>query len=359
MTARTSHFFRLGTAAFLLAASLAVAFDANAAVPQLMGKLTRNSGTIGGRERNFLLYLPPDLKPGSPLLLVFHGGGQDAKDLRIATGYEFDLLADKYGFVVVYPDGIDNGWNACRKSVRRNARSVDDVAFIEAIIGHQATVNGIDKKRVFATGHSNGGAISFRLALEHPEEFAGVAVISSSLPSQSDMGCKPKNIPIPMMIINGTADPVNPYRGGSNNGRTAGNDPVSGSMSGAGGMMGGGMGERMEPFRGSSLTLLTSGRGPVMPTEATAAYWAKINGQDGPPERTRLPHVNPDDPTSVEILSWTAAGKPPVILYSIVGGGHVVPQKYFRYPRIVGRQTEDMDAPEVIWDFFSRQPSRP
>ena len=351
--------FRFGHAALLLAAGLAVASDANAAVPELTGKLTRNSGNIGGHERSFLLYLPPNLKPGSPLLLVFHGGGQDAKDLRIATGYEFDLLADKYGFAVVYPDGIDNGWNACRKSVQRNARSVDDIAFIEAIIGHQASVNGIDRKRVFATGHSNGGAISFRLALEHPEDFAGVAVISSSLPSQSDMGCKPKNIPIPMMIINGTADPVNPYRGGSNNGRMAGNDPISGSMGGMSYVMGGGMNERMEPPRGSSIAMLTRLRGPVMPTEATAAYWAKVNGQDGPPERARLPHVNPDDPTSVEVFSWIAAGKPPVILYSIVGGGHVVPQKYFRYPRIVGRQTEDMDAPEVIWDFFSRQPSRP
>lgn len=329
-----------------------------AAESDLKGKLTRNTGLIAGLERAFLLYVPPALKPGSPLLLVFHGGGQDAKDLRIATGFEFDLLADKYGFVAVYPDGINRGWNACRRSALRNPRSVDDIAFIQSIIAHQAVTNGIDKKRVFATGHSNGGAISYRLALEHPEEIAGVAAISSSLPASSDMGCKAKNIPIPMMIINGTADPVNPYRGGANNRRiAAGRDPVGGMANAMGGV--GGMNDQMAGGQSAPIAAGVRNRGPVLSTLATAEYFAKLNGQEGAPERVILDHVNPQDTTSVEKLSWTAAGKPSVILYSIIGGGHLVPQKYFRYPTIVGRQTEDMDAPEVIWDFFSQLPSRP
>ena len=95
-----------------------------------------------------------------------------------------------------------------------------------------------------------------------------------------------------------------------------------------------------------------------MSTEATAQYWAKVNGQSGPPERTKLPHLKASDPTSVEIMSWTEEGKPPVLLYSIINGGHLVPTPYFHYPNIVGRQTEDMDAPVAIWDFFSKLPSR-
>jgi len=358
MIARTNPSFRFGLAILAFAASLTISPRTQAADPELTGTVTRNAGNIGGRERNFLLYLPRNFKPRAPLVLVFHGGGQTGLGIRVATGYEFDLLADKYGFAVVYPDGIDRGWNACRKSVRRNTE-IDDVAFVRAIVANQSAVNGIDNKRVFLTGHSNGGAISYRLALEHPEEFAGIAVVSSSLPSPTDMGCKPANVPIPVMIINGTADPVNPYRGGSNNGRAAGNDPVFGSLGGMGAMMDGGMGARLGPGAGPSIAMLARSRGPVMSTEATAAYWAKLNGQDGPPERRQLPHVNADDPTSVESISWTAPGKPPVILYSIVGGGHVVPQKNFRYPRIVGRQTDEMDAPEIIWKFFSQQPSRP
>src|SRR5262252_2737876 len=124
-----------------LAATMLLVPIADAAEPHLTGKLSRNSGMIGGRQREFLLYLPEAFKAGAPLLMVFHGGGQDGKDLRIATGFEFDMLADKYGFAVAYPDGINRSWNACRKSAQRTSRGIDDVAFIEAIIANQARVN--------------------------------------------------------------------------------------------------------------------------------------------------------------------------------------------------------------------------
>src|ERR1700742_4574789 len=88
----------------------------HAAGLHLTGKLSRNSGMIGGRPREFLLYLPEAFKAGAPLLIALHGGGQDGAGLRAATGFEFDMLADKYGFAVVYPEGINRSWNACRKS---------------------------------------------------------------------------------------------------------------------------------------------------------------------------------------------------------------------------------------------------
>jgi polyhydroxybutyrate depolymerase len=355
MTARNISALRYGIAAAVLTL---LAMDSTcAAVPQLTGAFSRNIGVIAGRQRSFLLYVPKNLKPGAPLLLVIHGGSQEGRDVRIATGFEFDMLADANGFVLVYPDGIDQGWSTCRKTPIRRGRptNIDDVAFIEAIVADQAVIHGIDRKRVFLAGHSNGGAMSYRLALEHPEEFAGIAAISSSLPSQSDMSCKPRNMPIPVMIMNGTADPVNPYAGGTGAARNAGADPVGQTL----GVTGGGMSDNMQLYRGASVSIVAARRGPVMSTEETARYWAKVNGQSGPPERTTLPHLKATDPTSVEVVSWTEPGKAPVLLYSIVGGGHVVPQGYFHYPSNVGRQTEDIDAPVVIWDFFSKLPSRP
>jgi polyhydroxybutyrate depolymerase len=95
-----------------------------------------------------------------------------------------------------------------------------------------------------------------------------------------------------------------------------------------------------------------------MSTQETMEYFARLNGQDGSPETTRLPHVKASDPTSVDRVAWTAPGKPPVILYTIHGGGHVVPQPFYRYPRVVGRMTEDLNAPDVIWEFFSKLPPR-
>jgi polyhydroxybutyrate depolymerase len=310
----------IGAAAF---AALTISSTQAAAQPwpETTGSFTRNTGVIGGRERSYILYEPRDLKPGAPLLFVFHGGGGDGGAAREGTGHEFDLLADRYGFVVIYPDGIGRSWTGCRR-VQNNVasrRGIDDVAFIQAMIAQEVARHGIDRKRVFAAGHSMGGQLTYRLALEHPTEFAAIAAISSNLPASDNMECQPANMPMPVMVINGTADPVNPYNGGAT--------------------------------RGNS-------RGKVLSTDATMQYFAKLNGLADPPEITRLPHKNENDRTWVERVSWTAPGKPSVVLYTIHGGGHVVPQPYFRFPRVVGPQTEDLDAPAVIWDFFMNAPPR-
>jgi polyhydroxybutyrate depolymerase len=96
----------------------------------------------------------------------------------------------------------------------------------------------------------------------------------------------------------------------------------------------------------------------VLSTDATMQYFVHLNGLTDPPAIARLPHRNDSDRTWVEQVSWTAPGKSSVVLYTIHGGGHVVPQPYWRFPRVVGPQTEDLDAPAVIWDFFMKAPSR-
>jgi polyhydroxybutyrate depolymerase len=318
------------TSAFLnctLAAGLSLALTATPmtaretqTVPDGTGRFMSNVGEIGGRDRVFLTYVPKTLKPGAPLLIMFHGGGGDGPMARLGTGGVYDHLADRDGFVVVYPYGIGRSWNTCRKAQSNVARrwDVDDIGFVEAIIEQTARAYAIDRKRVFATGHSNGGQISYRLLLERPDLVAGVAAVSSTLPAPENMDCVAKNVPTPVMTINGTADPVALYNGGQRPG----------------------------------------GNGPALSTQATMEYFAKLNGQDGPPETIQLPHVRESDSTSVERVAWTAPGKPPVVLYTIHGGGHVVPQPHYRYPRNVGRMTEDLNAPEMIWEFFSKLPPR-
>jgi len=290
-------------------------------VPDGTGSFMSNVGTIGGRDRVFLTYVPRSLKPGAPLLIMFHGGGGDGPMARLGTGGVYDRLADRDGFVVVYPYGVGSSLNTCRKAQSNVARrwDVDDVGFVEAIIEQTARAYAIDRKRVFATGHSNGGQISYRLLLERPDLVAGVAAVSSNLPAPDNMDCMPKNVATPVMTINGTADPVALYNGGQRPG---------------------------------------GANGPALSTQATMEYFAKLNGQDGQPQITRLPHVKESDPTWVERVAWTAPGKAPVILYTVHGGGHVVPQPHYRYPRVVGRMTEDLNAPEMIWEFFSKLPPR-
>src|SRR5689334_14573582 len=143
MTARSGNLHccaALTAAAWLLTLNMAVAAPAPEA--NLKGSISLKAGIIGGRERRYAIYVPKDLQPKSPLLIVLHGGGGDGPFVRQATGFEFDMLADAEGFVVVYPDGIDRGWTACRKSTENtNRQRIDDVAFIEAIIAHEAAAH--------------------------------------------------------------------------------------------------------------------------------------------------------------------------------------------------------------------------
>ena len=105
-------------------------------VPNGTGRFMSNVGEIGGRDRVFLTYVPQNLKPNAPLLIMFHGGGGDGPMARLGTGGVYDHLADRDGFVVVYPYGIGSSWNTCRKAQSNVARrwDVDDIGFVEAII---------------------------------------------------------------------------------------------------------------------------------------------------------------------------------------------------------------------------------
>jgi polyhydroxybutyrate depolymerase len=177
--------------------------------------------------------------------------------------------------------------------------------------------HGINPKRVFATGHSNGGHYAFRLALEQPEEVAGIAAISASLPTADNTVCQAAGKEIPVMIINGTSDPMNPYEGGK-----------------------------------VAMWGLLASRGTVTSSEASAAYFAGLGGALAAPQVERLPQVDPSDASWVERKTWRSARGIEVVLLSVHGGGHVVPQPYCRYPRLMGHQTRNLDAPLEICRFF-------
>lgn len=296
---------------FLLCAALLTGLCATgAAMAQGTGEVTRNVGMVGGRERYFVEYVPKSLKPGAPLLFVLHPSGGDGASMREYSGYEFDQLADAHGFVVVYPDGYENTWNDCRggSPFSSKALKIDDVGFIETLLAHEVTTHAIDKKRVFAAGWSNGAQLAYRLALEHPEDFAGVAAVSASVPVKQNLDCGQTDKPIPVMIVNGTADPINPYRGG------------------------------MVNLGGAKL-------GNVLSSEDTARYWAKLLGVTAMPVAAKLPHIG--GPTNVSSLTWSKDGVPVVMHYSVQNGGHAMPLK-----------GEDLDSPVAIWEFFSKLPSR-
>lgn len=286
-------------------------------VPRLSGKLSTGTIEAGGLKRSYLLYVPRGLPKGAPLVMVMHGSGESAARMRAATGYGFERLADAKGFAVVYPNGFEGYWNACNivGDYAANTRNIDDVGFLTKLADALATGIGIDTRRVFATGISRGGHMAFRLALEAPTRFRAVAAIAANVPAPENFKCKPAGgVTSSVMIMNGTQDPLNPFEGGE-----------------------------------VRLFGLFVSRGKVLSSRESAAYFANRNHLAGP--ATHMTGMA--DAVSVEDVLWR--GPIEVELVAIHGGGHVVPQPYVRYPRILGPTPKEPDGPAVIWEFFTRQ----
>jgi polyhydroxybutyrate depolymerase len=163
---------------------------------------------VGGRDRTYRLYKPAGLPASAALVLMLHGATGNAAQAE--RSYGWDQLADSAKFVVAYPDGIDRAWNVngggcCGPPARQG---VDDVAFITAAVADIGKNVGIDSSRVYASGISNGGIMSYTLACN-----TGVfAAIGPDAATQLDPCRSPH--PTSVMHIHGTADPLVPYKGG-------------------------------------------------------------------------------------------------------------------------------------------------
>ena len=215
-------------------------------------------------ERTYLFYLPStyDADTPLPLVLALHGGEGSGRSMMQGTG--FNTLAEQEGFIVVYPDGVD-GWNDGRDVGERQA--VDDVGFLVALLDQLVADYAVDPERVFVTGGSNGGMMSFRLACEQSERFAGVATAIANMGVELAESCAPTQ-PIPILMMMGTADPLMPFEGGT---------------VGAG----------------------ASQRGEVISAAVTLDFWRTHNGCSDSVTPTALPDTMPEDGTRVYLESYT------------------------------------------------------
>jgi polyhydroxybutyrate depolymerase len=173
----------------------------------------------GGMARTFHVYVPTKYAPATPdmLVFVFHGYTQHGTGtgvLSIEYLSKMDAVADAQGFLLVYPDGYMQSWNAgscCGAAVSSN---VDDMAFFDAMLAQVESEYCVDPKRVFAAGLSNGGFFSNRLGCERANVVAAIGPVAGPLDISP---CKPAR-PVPMLEVHGTADPVVYYDGGSPSG---------------------------------------------------------------------------------------------------------------------------------------------
>ena len=185
-------------------------------LPKLTGQGKSVTIRVGERERSVLEYVPAKLPSGSPLVIVLHGSFMTGGLMRRMTGFEFDALADKNHFAVFYPDAYKMNWNDCRIAGRFAAKlvNIDDLGFMRALIAEAKAKDGIDPEKVFVVGFSNGGHMAMTLATQSPSPVAGIAIFGSSLSTADNSRC-PQDTPTPpVMIVDGTDDPLSPFNGG-------------------------------------------------------------------------------------------------------------------------------------------------
>jgi polyhydroxybutyrate depolymerase len=243
--------------------------------------------------------------------------------MRSLTG--FDAIADAEGFIVVYPDGKRRLWNADptpQSSVSLLGEPADDVVFISALIDKLLASHAIDSKRVYIAGASNGALMTHRLACELTDKLAAVAAVMTTLPVGWDAAETPSE-PLPILMIQGVDDPFFPWDGGT---------------------------VQQGPFISSQYLSMPD----------TVDFWIQNNGSLQPPVSEQLPDSAPDDGTtaSQEVYAAGPDGAE-VTLISIAGGGHTWPSGDVNFPEsLVGKTCFDIEASQVIWDFF-KQHARP
>jgi len=269
----------------------------------------------GGQTRTLRIYAPSARGAMLPLLVVLHGGGGDGGGMEGLTRKGLNRIADRDGVIVVYPDGIGRGWNDGRSDLKSRAvkQQVDDIGFLRALPQELARRFPIDGARVYATGISNGGLMSYRLACDAADVYAAVAPVAANLSAELAPSCHPAR-PVSLLLLNGTDDPIMPWQGGS-------------------------------------IKVLWSRRGEVLSTPATVQRWLELDRCSALLTHGRVDAV-PDDATAYIERGAHCAGSADIDWYEIQGGGHTWPGGVpYLGPRIVGRVSHEFDANEVIWAF--------
>jgi polyhydroxybutyrate depolymerase len=288
-------------------------------VPALAGRIEHGTLEHDGRTRSWIAYLPARPATSPALVIVLHASMGTSQQARQIYGYDFDLLADQQGFIAVYPQGYERHWNDCKLkgSFAAKRENIDDVGFLHALVDRLVKDHHADRSRVYVTGVSNGGAMVLRLALQTPEFARAYAALVSSVPAPTNMAVTPKNQAVSILLMNGTNDPFNPWRGG---------DVV--------------------------LYGVWGNRGPVLSAHASIDYFRTLAGLEGAPQVTRFPDRDPGDGSTVERSLWSAPGKRSVALYTVTGGGHAVPHPASYGRHLLGNVNRDIHAASEIWAFF-------
>ncbi|NVO18115.1 MAG: T9SS type A sorting domain-containing protein [Bacteroidetes bacterium] len=262
---------------------------------------TSGSFIFDGVNRTYTYYVPASWSQGKhyPLLLALHGFTQTGNQMMTFTG--FNSYADEYNFIVVYPDALMTSWNVGYSG----GSTADDVGFLSALIDTMYDGYSIDLNRVYSTGFSNGGFMSYRLACELGNRIAAIASVSGTMVDAALTGCQPQRL-MPVMHIHGTSDLVVFYNGG------LGNASV----------------------------------------DEVLSFWRSNDSCASIPGIQNLPDIVQEGST-VQKITWSPCNdSTEVVHFKIINGGHTWPGSVGTTG--TGNTNRDINASLEIWNFVSR-----
>ncbi len=256
-------------------------------------------------QRDYIIYIPANYTGTTavPLLFNFHGYTSSA-NAQMWYG-DFRSIADTAGFIIVHPEGTLDGTGTTHFNVGWGGSSVDDVSFTSALIDSISDQYNINQDRVYSTGMSNGGFMSFRLACELSDRIAGIASVTGSILPGTLTNCNALHS-TPVMQFHGTNDGTVPYSGGA---------------------------------------------GWTEPISSLVDYWANFNNCSSPPVIENVPDINAADGSTVEKYSYLNGDNcTEVIHYKITNGAHTWPGTVFSS----AGTNQDINASVEIWKFLSQ-----
>lgn len=305
--------------------------EAEATAPALPGDEVLQPGdyelTVVNNQdrRTVLLHLPPayDGQSQLPLVIVLHGGGGSARQVRLSTGMDTD--ADEYGFVVAYPNGsgrLDDmllTWNAGHCCGYALENGVDDVGILRVLIDSLLSHYAIDPQRVYITGMSNGAMMAHRAGAELADKVAAIAPVAGSLGGQLNADGPPvapakPSSPVAVIAFHGLEDQHVLYAGGP-----------------------------------SPMAVL-DGRIDFS-TAISIGFWVSANGCDLQPAAGTL-----DDGDVVMAIYSGCNGGANVALVSIANGGHAWPGG--RRGLMGDAPPQDVSANRMMLEFFLQHPKQ-
>lgn len=321
---------RIAALAPILASLLIVACQANESNSSLLPGtqlLLDQKIVVGSAERNFHLF-----KPATPstadIVFLYHGFTGSADQIlgldNTVAPYKLWLnIAERENLILVIPDGSESssgrqGWNDCRADIPAGHPDSDDVEYFMVLL--ETIQNQFDALtgNTYVMGTSNGGFMTQRLADEVPEMLDAVAIVVASRPVSSV--CLDSRVPVPILVMNGTEDPLTPYEGGQ----------------------------------------IASNRGEVLSTADMIDYWVERNQTSSTPSITPISDLDPSENSTIRVHSYVdGSNQTSVVLVEMINAGHTEPSLTEHYgplyKLIVGNQNRDIEMADVVWQFFRDQ----